>query len=68
MMIKLRKAKPNEKGKFGGVIQLTEGDHGYLVGFLNITKKFDETRDYLYPIPSGDIMLNKNLEQNPNWR
>ena len=49
------------------VLQLTEGDSGYLVGFLNIKKKFNESRDYLYPIPSGDILLNKNLEQNPNW-
>ena len=65
---KAPESKAKQKIKIGGVIQLTEGDHGYLVGFLNITKKFDETRDYLYPIPSGDIMLNKNLEQNPNWR
>ena len=65
---KAPESKAKQKIKIGGVIQLTEGDHGYLVGFLNITKKFDETRDYLYPIPSGDIMLNKNLEQNPNWK
>ena len=65
---KAPESKAKQKIKIGGVIQLTEGDHGYLVGFLNITKKFDETRDYMYPIPSGDIMLNKNLEQNPNWK
>ena len=61
-------SKAKQKIKVGGVLQLTEGKRGYLVGFLNITKKFDETRDYLYPIPSGDIMLNKKLEQNPNWK
>lgn len=29
--------------------------------------KFDENKDYLAPIPSEDLLLNKNLEQNPNW-
>lgn len=61
-------SKAKQKIKVGGVLQLTEGNHGNLVGFMNITKKFDETRDYLYPIPSGDILLNKKLEQNPNWK
>ena len=65
---KAPESKAKQKIKVGGVLQLTEGKRGYLVGFLNITKKFDETRDYLYPIPSGDIMLNKKLEQNPNWK
>ena len=23
--------------------------------------------DYLYPLPTGDLLLNENLEQNPNW-
>lgn len=61
-------SKAKQKIKVGGVLQLTEKDHGNLVGFLNIIKKFDETRDYLNPIPSGDILLNENLEQNPNWK
>jgi len=29
--------------------------------------KFDEDRDYLAPIPSEDLLLNKNLVQNANW-
>jgi len=28
---------------------------------------FDETRDYLYPLPTTELSLNENLEQNPNW-
>ena len=28
---------------------------------------FNETRDYLYPIPIGDRELNENLAQNPGW-
>lgn len=28
---------------------------------------FDETRDYLFPIPTNQLNLNPNLEQNPGW-
>lgn len=28
---------------------------------------FDETRDYLYPIPTNELSLNDNLTQNPGW-
>ena len=57
----------SQKVKIGGVIQLTGGDKGYLIGFKDNRKKFDEERDYLYPIPMGDILLNDNLVQNPHW-
>lgn len=57
----------SQKVKIGGVIQLTGGDKGYLIGFKDNKKKFDEERDYLYPIPMGDILLNDNLVQNPHW-
>lgn len=57
----------SQKVKLGGILQLTEGDHGYLIGFKSNTKLFDEKRDYLYPLPMGDLLLNENLEQNPYW-
>lgn len=57
----------SQKVKIGGVIQLTGGDKGYLIGFKDNKKKFNEERDYLYPIPMGDILLNDNLVQNPHW-
>lgn len=53
--------------EIGGVIALSNGTDGNLVPFADRTKNFDESRDYLYPIPSGDILLNPNLDQNPNW-
>jgi hypothetical protein len=28
---------------------------------------FNETRDYLYPIPTNELSLNENLTQNPGW-
>lgn len=30
-------------------------------------KVFNENRDYLWPIPSSEIDLNPQMEQNPNW-
>lgn len=29
--------------------------------------KFDVNRDYLYPIPSEELKLDPNLDQNPGW-
>lgn len=48
-------------------IVLSEGDHGYMDMFRLRTRSFDENRDYLYPIPTGDRFLNLNLTQNPGW-
>lgn len=44
--------------------------HGYINYHAgkNIKRNgWNETRDYLYPIPSDEISLNKNLVQNPGW-
>jgi hypothetical protein len=57
----------SQKVEIGGVISLSNVSNGNLVPFADRTKSFDEARDYLYPIPSGDIQLNPNLAQNPNW-
>lgn len=57
-----------QKVEIGGVISFSNGTSGNLVPFLNRTKSFNEARDYLYPIPSGDIQLNTNLTQNPEWK
>lgn len=48
-------------------IVLSEGNKGYVDMHHNKTRSFDEERDYLYGIPTGDILLNKNLKQNPGW-
>jgi hypothetical protein len=45
---------------------LTNGNSGNLNPF-RITVTFDESKDYLYPLPQEDLTLNKNLVQNPNW-
>ena len=33
-----------------------------------LSKTFTEDRDYLYPLPLTELLLNKNLTQNPNWK
>ncbi|RPE05869.1 RagB/SusD family nutrient uptake outer membrane protein [Chitinophaga lutea] len=54
--------------KLGTEIDLENGAAGgNVIINRNITKVFDETRDYLQPIPIQERLLNPNLTQNPNW-
>lgn len=54
--------KINEK------IYLTEGNKGYVLTNKNTPGKWNEERDYLYPIPINDRSLTKGvLTQNPGW-
>ena len=54
--------------KVGTDINLSEGDHGYVDPYSNITLSWDEERDYFYPIPTDDRSLSKGaLTQNPGW-
>jgi starch-binding outer membrane protein, SusD/RagB family len=65
--------KPTDPGyhylKLGTDIDLENGaSGGNVVINRNLAKKFDEAKDYLYPIPSQEILLNPKLVQNPNWK
>ncbi|TWF41578.1 putative outer membrane starch-binding protein [Chitinophaga polysaccharea] len=54
--------------KLGSEIDLENGTSGgAIVVNRNIGKTFNETRDYLYPVPIQERTLNRNLTQNPNW-
>ena len=56
--------------ELGSDIILSEGDKGYVYYHKtveNLRTSFNEERDYLYPIPSGERSLNPNLTQNPGW-
>lgn len=63
--------KPSGEGqklKLDSEIVLENGSDGGLILIgPNIPKSFDETRDYLYPIPIQELLLNNNLTQNPGW-
>lgn len=42
-------------------------ENGYKVLQRTSQRKFDPEKDYLLPLPSKQISLNPDLEQNPNW-
>lgn len=49
-------------------LALTRGMSGNIVRFGNIPRNWREDRDYLYPIPTDDIVLTGGaIVQNPNW-
>ncbi len=56
--------------EIGSDLFLSEGNRGYFDWHTGMKTKrygFNEERDYLYPIPSDQISVNKNLIQNPGW-
>ncbi|MBQ2551165.1 MAG: RagB/SusD family nutrient uptake outer membrane protein, partial [Bacteroidales bacterium] len=53
--------------KIGTDIFLTEGNKGYVLTNPTDPGSWNEERDYYYPIPTDELSLNTNLEQNPNW-
>lgn len=55
--------------KIGENITLENGTSGLVIPHpgANDIRKFDESKDYLFPIPTNELVLNKNLKQNPNW-
>lgn len=54
--------------KLNSDVSLENGANGGNV-IINgqISKVFDENKDYLYPIPIQERLLNPNLTQNPGW-
>ena len=46
--------------------KLSNGDKGNLILLENLDRSFEDKK-YLYPIPFNEIVLNPNLEQNPEW-
>ena len=49
-------------------VNLENGSTGGAITVLpSIKKTFNEGRDYLFPLPTQELLLNKQLKQNPNW-
>lgn len=50
-------------------IVLSEGNKGYIVAYsaANYGTLWDDDRDYLWPIPASQRILNPNLTQNPGY-
>lgn len=54
--------------ELGAQISLENGSSGgRVVVNGNVPKTFDEDRDYLFPLPTQERLLNPTLDQNPNW-
>ena len=53
--------------KIGTDITLSQGTKGYVNPRPTYTFTFDPERDYLYPIPTSERVLNHSLLQNPGW-
>lgn len=66
-------AKPNVgKGvvayEIGKEINLSEGTKGYIdMHSSQVQGKWNNARDYYFPIPLEELQLNHNLDQNPGW-
>lgn len=48
-------------------IVLTDGNSGYVDPYKTQRHEFNEARDYLKPLPTGELSINPNLKQNPGW-
>ena len=51
----------------GTSVFLTEGTRGNKYVISHGTKTWDESKDYLAPIPQEQITINPAIAQNPNW-
>src|SRR5699024_8760801 len=52
------------------IIDIPVDENRYIDRYQNTISngfQFNEMRDYLYPIPTNELTLNENLEQNPGW-
>lgn len=59
--------KPGVQYQKLGELVLENGTSGRIINLPDIIKKWDESKDYLYPIPTQELQLNTNLKQNPGW-
>lgn len=53
--------------KLGELVLENGNKGGKIVNLPDIIKKWDEEKDYYYPIPTQELQLNTNLTQNPKW-
>ncbi|MBR1705413.1 MAG: RagB/SusD family nutrient uptake outer membrane protein [Bacteroidales bacterium] len=51
-----------------GYFILSGGTSGYVDPHAGISRTFDEGRDYLNPLPTTELSVNRALLQNPGWQ
>ena len=64
-----RDAPPTVDGVvYKSLAELNLSQEGYIELHADVERKFDESKDYLYPIPTEDIVLTQGVvKQNPGW-
>jgi hypothetical protein len=55
------------KDEFGTAAAVNLTPENYILVQAASFRKFDPSRDYLWPLPINEIALNPSLTQNPNW-
>jgi hypothetical protein len=66
----IRRWKIGEEVIPGIIYGMTYVDENGQLSTISITgfsKVFDKNRDYLWPIPQTEVLMNPGLEQNPGW-
>lgn len=65
----IRRWKTAETVLPGPIQGITYFKNGVLTVYMNnsFSRTFNPARDYLWPIPQQEIIINKNLVQNPGW-
>jgi starch-binding outer membrane protein, SusD/RagB family len=53
--------------KIGELVLENGASGGQIITNPTVQKIWTENKDYLYPIPTQERLLNRNLTQNPNW-
>jgi starch-binding outer membrane protein, SusD/RagB family len=51
----------------GTDFSLTQGNKGNVLIYPNLVKTFADPKNYFFPLPTAELLLNKNLTQNPGW-
>jgi hypothetical protein len=51
----------------GTDIHLSNGNSGNVVANPTLVKTFTDPKNYYFPLPATELLLNKNLKQNPGW-
>ena len=65
----MRRWRTAETSMPGPIQGMTYVKNGQLIMVVNnsFVRTFNASRDYLWPLPQQEIILNKNLGQNPGW-
>ncbi|MDB5091583.1 MAG: hypothetical protein JWR09_5577 [Mucilaginibacter sp.] len=51
----------------GTDVFLSHGTYGNVVVNPTLIKTFTDPKNYYFPLPTTELLLNKNLKQNPGW-